>query len=322
MAALANLHAYYESVSSPERRAHSAYNWLLENRHNLIESGGKGNDMSEPPTAAATWMPRRPKPGFPPAPPRVVEAVDSPVTAVPPGQISQPLPRDRPTPPRPSPLGADCVVLDPERLSISERGERWTLGNENRLLVAAPSPEEARRVRAVIERYGADQRCFVGRPAPSFQYLLVDNRAPSGAMRGEVCIGFSLSRLALSQVRGSWRIVEGWRSLFSFPNRCEALEALAVIHYYGFTQTCYVGRTAPSLVTSVARTSGRGQTLSPTARGGGPSTARSTRAVFVRSWTPRDRTQSAATLDLELLDGVYTPARCALPSGRDSGVRA
>jgi len=88
---------------------------------------------------------------------------------------------------------------------------------------------------------------LVGRPDPSFTYLLVGQNAPSGPMSGEDCVSFNPATTEVKQVNGRWKIVDGSHWMFDFgSNRAEAEQALKVIKKYGFRYSCFVGRPDPS----------------------------------------------------------------------------
>ena len=91
------------------------------------------------------------------------------------------------------------------------------------------------------------QSCFVGRPHPSFQYMLASGRAPYGSYGGEDCISFNPKTAEVKNISGRWKIVDGSHWMFDFArNESEAREALAIIKKYGFNRSCFVGRPNPS----------------------------------------------------------------------------
>lgn len=146
------------------------------------------------------------------------------------------------------PLKEDCVAFNPgvaRRARVRGRwkiieGKHWLFDFENK-------GAEAARALKVIKHYKMTNSCFVGRPDPSFTYLLSSNRAPAGAMPGEDCISFDPDRTAVIQARGRWKIAEGSHWVFDFgTSKSEAETALAIIKRYGFTHSCFVGRPRPS----------------------------------------------------------------------------
>ena len=106
---------------------------------------------------------------------------------------------------------------------------------------------EAEQALRVIKHYGMNQSCFVGRPGPSFQYLLRSGTAPAGALAGEDCVSFNPNTAEVKKINNDWKIVDGNHWMFSFGNKeDEARQALAIIKKYGFTRSCFVGRPDPS----------------------------------------------------------------------------
>jgi hypothetical protein len=115
-------------------------------------------------------------------------------------------------------------------------------------LFAFPNKTEATTALNIIKQYGANQSCFIGRPNPSFQYLLINGRSPAGAATGEDCVSFDPEKIALNVLSdGRVQMISGSQSMFIFPDMLEAGNALSMIRKYGFTKTCFVGRPDASL---------------------------------------------------------------------------
>ncbi len=149
--------------------------------------------------------------------------------------------------PRPT-LKEDCVSFNPKNLSIKPSGSQYLLVDGSHSLKAFPSKTEAYQAMKLIQHYGINQSCFVGRPNPSFTYLLVNGKAPSGNVSGDDCISFNPNTISLKKVNNSWKIVDGSHWMFDFgTNYTEAKQAFQIIKKYGFTQSCFVGRPNPSL---------------------------------------------------------------------------
>jgi hypothetical protein len=107
--------------------------------------------------------------------------------------------------------------------------------------------QEAMQALRIIKHYRMNSSCFVGRPDPSFQYLLVNGNAPQGNMQGEDCVAFNPNTIEVKNIGGSWKIVDGSHWVFDFGGKeAEARAAFAIIKKYGFTRSCYVGRPNPS----------------------------------------------------------------------------
>jgi hypothetical protein len=138
----------------------------------------------------------------------------------------------------------DCISFNPRLARAQQIGGRWkvTVGNMMMLDFGA-NAKDARQALRIIQQYGLEKQCFVGRPDPSLQYFLVGNGVPQGAARGEDCIGFESSKVELKQIQGSWKLVQGSHWLFDFgANAAEGRQALAIIQRYSPNQSCFVGR--------------------------------------------------------------------------------
>ncbi|MEZ4887138.1 MAG: carboxypeptidase-like regulatory domain-containing protein [Chitinophagales bacterium] len=151
--------------------------------------------------------------------------------------------------PAPQPtLKEDCVSFNPKNLSVKPSGNQFLLVDGSHSLKAFPTKAEAYQAMKIIQYYGINQSCFVGRPNPSFTYLLVNGKAPSGNVSGDDCTSFNPNTIELKEINGSWKIVDGSHWMFDFGgNYAEAKQAFLIIKKYGFTQSCFVGRPNPSL---------------------------------------------------------------------------
>jgi Astacin (Peptidase family M12A) len=141
----------------------------------------------------------------------------------------------------------DCLNFNPTNTSVKQSGALWLVVDGNHSMFSAPNKPEAERIVATIKNYGLNKTCFVGRPAPDFQYLLKNTGSPVGAFAGEDCLPFNPAALEVKAFGARFKIVEGNNWLFDFPNESEARTSLCMIRKYGFTRTCYVGRPDPSL---------------------------------------------------------------------------
>lgn len=142
----------------------------------------------------------------------------------------------------------DCVSFNPARTNLLQVEGDWKIVEGSHYLFSfSNNRKEAEKALAVIKYYGMNDSCFVGRPDPSFSYLLVSGDAPKGAMKGEDCISFNPANIIVDEIQGDWKIVEGNHWIFSFGDKeKEAKDSLAIIKKHGFTSTCFVGRPDPS----------------------------------------------------------------------------
>ncbi len=143
----------------------------------------------------------------------------------------------------------DCVGFNPATVSLRQVNGRWKIVDHNHWLFDFGSNQAAaNRALTVIRHYRLDRSCAIGRPDPSFTYMLAKGGSPAGAMTGEDCVAFDPQRVTTSRIEGRWKIVSGSRWLFDFGrNETLARQALAVIRQHGFTRSCFVGRPKPGL---------------------------------------------------------------------------
>ena len=160
-----------------------------------------------------------------------------------------------PIPPQPLPiplpapvLQEDCIPFNPNTTTVKNINGRWKIVDGNHWMFDFGNKKaEADRALQIIKHYGMNRSCFVGRPDPSFQYMLTPSGAPKGGMPGEDCVSFNPNTIQVKQIGGRWKIVDGNHWMFDFGNKkAEAEKAYAIIKKYGFTRSCFVGRPDPS----------------------------------------------------------------------------
>ncbi len=142
----------------------------------------------------------------------------------------------------------DCVTFNPKTTTVAQKQGRWKIVDGSHWLFDfGNKKDEADKALKIIKHYGMNRSCFVGRPDPSFQYMLVSGNAPVGRFPGEDCISFNPNTIEVKKISGRWKIVDGSHWLFDFENKeSEAKRAFAIIKKYGFKFSCYVGRPDPS----------------------------------------------------------------------------
>lgn len=146
-------------------------------------------------------------------------------------------------------LQEDCIPFNPNNITVNQVNGSWKIieGGNHWMFDFGKKADEAKLAFRVIKNYRMNKSCFVGRPQPSFTYLLVNNVAPSGAMRGEDCVAFNPATTTVKKINNRWKIVDGNHWMFDFDNnQAEAEQSLAVIKKYQFTRSCFVGRPDPS----------------------------------------------------------------------------
>jgi hypothetical protein len=148
----------------------------------------------------------------------------------------------------------DRIPFHRPNVSAVQAGGRWKVAEGNHwLLDTGTSQAEAQRAVEIINHYGLASLGFVGRPrcgdvSPMMYWLTDSDRAPSGQLAGEDCLAFDRSNLAVVEIGGRWKVVEGTNWLLDFgPGQGNAIAALHVIRKYRFDQICFVGRPDPSM---------------------------------------------------------------------------
>ncbi|BAZ10686.1 hypothetical protein NIES4071_25090 [Calothrix sp. NIES-4071] len=143
----------------------------------------------------------------------------------------------------------DCIAFNPNNIAVKQVNGSWKIveNGNHWMFDFGANKDEATRAFQVIKQYSMSKSCFVGRPQPSFKYLLTNNNAPSGAIPGEDCVAFNPATTALSKINNRWKIVDGNHWMFDFnTNKAEAEQSLEIIKKYNFTRSCFVGRPDPS----------------------------------------------------------------------------
>lgn len=150
--------------------------------------------------------------------------------------------------PIPQPMDEDCISFNPQNTRVTRAQGRWKITEGSHWMFDfGNNKAEADRSLRVIKHYGLNQSCFVGRPDPSFKYMLRSGHAPVGDIPGEDCIAFNPNNIQVKNINGRWKIVEGSHWMFDFEgNEAEARKTYNIIKKYGFNKSCFVGRPDPS----------------------------------------------------------------------------
>jgi hypothetical protein len=142
-----------------------------------------------------------------------------------------------------STLREDCVSFNPNTTKIIHQNNKWKIADGNHLMFSFSSQSEAKQALKIIKSYKLNKSCFVGRPDPSFQYLLKNNHAPVGHLSGEDCVTFNPSNIQVKKINNRYKIVEGNHWIFDFgQKRDEAHKAYNIIKRYQAKKSCFVGR--------------------------------------------------------------------------------
>lgn len=141
----------------------------------------------------------------------------------------------------------DCIQFNPATVIVHQMNGRWKIVDGGHWLFDFESNQAAaHNALNVIKHYRMNRACFVGRPNPSFSYMLAKGGSPSGPMAGEDCVAFDPRTITVSKIQGGWKIVSGRHWLFDVgQSETEARQALGIIRQHGFSQSCFVGRPTP-----------------------------------------------------------------------------
>lgn len=148
------------------------------------------------------------------------------------------------------PVQEDCITFNPNTIEVRQIGGSWKIVDGSHWMFDfGANKAEADQTFNIIRHYGMNSICYVGRPDPSFTYLLVSGSAPAGGFPGGDCIGFNPATIEVKEIGGRWKIVDGDQWMFDFAsNKAEAVTAFNIIKKYGFRYSCFVGRPDPSFI--------------------------------------------------------------------------
>lgn len=143
----------------------------------------------------------------------------------------------------------DFLPFDLGHAQVVEAGGRWKIEVDGVwLLDFADSKSEAEQALDVMQHYGFNTQCFVGRPQPSMEFYLVNGQAPQGSLAGEDVVGFDTDNVEVRQIGGRWKLVDGNHWILDFgSSQAEARQALSYVLRYRFSAICFVGRPDPSV---------------------------------------------------------------------------
>jgi hypothetical protein len=142
----------------------------------------------------------------------------------------------------------NCTCFEPAHLaSASNDGRLRLVEGDKWLLDFGSKSQEIEQAVKTIKHFGFTELCTLGKGSngsPQMQYFLVNGAAPSGSgLTGEDAISFDLTKVKAEQIKGTWKITEGDHWMLDFGTDEEAAKhAEEVIHHYGFTNECFVGR--------------------------------------------------------------------------------
>lgn len=134
----------------------------------------------------------------------------------------------------------DCDSFDPTALALYQEKNIWKIGDGRKALFQfGVDKTEAENSFAILRQYGITSSCFVGRPKPSFHYLLAGNAIPTGEFRGEACKVFAQELVEVRQTKTGWVLGDAAQVLLSFGDRrADADRTMELMKKYGATRLC------------------------------------------------------------------------------------
>lgn len=141
----------------------------------------------------------------------------------------------------------DCIAINPNLLRVEKKNNTWKVTDGRSWIKSVPTRAEAEKILNTMTHYGFTQQCFVGRPNPSFEYYLINDKTPNGSMPGEDKIQIHPMACEIKLRGNKWFLMEGNSSLKAFPNYEEARLTLSILRRYEVKYMCYVNRPNPIL---------------------------------------------------------------------------
>lgn len=138
----------------------------------------------------------------------------------------------------------DCISFNPDTTTMEQTSFGWRVMDGSQVVFGFDFDKtEAMIALATIKHYKMTQSCFVGRPGPSFHYMLAGDSAPVGSFRPIDCSPFNPATTTVRQMSGRWKVADGSKELFDFgEKKDEADQTMAIIKKYGFTYSCMIAK--------------------------------------------------------------------------------
>jgi len=158
--------------------------------------------------------------------------------------------------------GEDCIIFDPTTAQVvyDPKPNVWIVSaGQSGQLVSFAAKADAQQALSIIQQYGLNSQCFVGRegggfpPAPTIMvYWKVNGNAPTGTISnpGDCGVPFKPQDVTAVQLpAGNWVVMAGQTQLLNFGiaqnAEANAQLALSIIQQYKFTSQCFVGNKGP-----------------------------------------------------------------------------
>jgi hypothetical protein len=141
-------------------------------------------------------------------------------------------------------LKEDCISFNPDTTTMEQTSFGWRVMDGSQIIFGFDFDKtEAMIALATVKHYKMTQSCYVGRPRPSFHYMLVGGSSPIGSFRPTDCKPFNPATTTVRQMNGGWKVADGSNELFGFgEKKDEADQTLAIIKKYGFTNSCVMAK--------------------------------------------------------------------------------
>jgi hypothetical protein len=141
-------------------------------------------------------------------------------------------------------LNEDCISFNPDTTTMEQISFGWRVMDGSQVIFGFDFEKtEAMIALATIKHYKMTQSCFVGRPRPSFHYMLAGGSSPVGSFRPTDCSPFNPATTNVKQMNGNWKVADGSKELFNFgEKKDEADQTMAIIKKYGFTYSCMIAK--------------------------------------------------------------------------------
>ena len=65
----------------------------------------------------------------------------------------------------------DCIAFDPAKLRLQKEGSNWLMTDGRSRMRIFPNKSEAQQALRIIQEYGFNRTCYIGRPDPSMTYF-------------------------------------------------------------------------------------------------------------------------------------------------------
>ncbi|MBP9718077.1 hypothetical protein KBD59_02150 [Candidatus Gracilibacteria bacterium] len=155
-------------------------------------------------------------------------------------------------------IDSDCDAVNPDSLSIeyiatSNKYKLSTNVNGRKFTFQIfPTYDEAVRARDAITTYRFNKLCFVGRGATEVNSYWLRSGGSSlthvPSLRNEDCVSFNSRNLTLSgMTNGKYQVLDGNHALASAANYSDAMQLKNTLASHNYSQSCFVGRPAPSM---------------------------------------------------------------------------